>query len=113
MQTLSDIIQFGHVVHGWLGVAATKFTPQLAQQLTIPYTRGILVTGTNAGGPADLAGLKQGDVIIAINNQPLDNALSGWKEVAGSRPGETVAIEFIRGGKAQTIEVTLQEKPVS
>lgn len=111
IQTLNDIIEFGRVIKGWLGVGALDLNPQIAQAQGLLSLNGIWITDVYKNGPADKAGLKAGDVIIGINNEGVDDIRTGWKEIAGSRPGESVDIDIIRGGESIRFNAILGSQP--
>ncbi len=113
MQTLSDIIRFGRVVRGWLGVEARRIDPRAAHESGLPTSAGMVITGTTAGGPADNAGLRRGDIIIGIRGNPVKDAIDIMQTIQESRPGEAITIEFIRGSKVDNLEVVLQEQPLA
>ncbi len=113
MQTLSDIVQFGRVVRGWLGVEAKRVRPRAAHESGLLTSEGMIITSTTAGGPADAAGLQRGDIIIGIRGNPVKDANDIVQTIQESRPGDTVTIEIIRGGNTSSIDVLLQEQPTS
>ena len=117
IRTLNDIVQFGSVIRGWLGIEAQPITPQIAQYFDLNSTNGLLVTAIYAGGPAHSAGLQPGDVVLRINDQVVGNGMRGvqgsMQEIAESRPGEVVRIEIVRNGKTKTVQATLGTKPVA
>lgn len=113
IQTLNDIVEFGRVVRGWLGVEAQPLSPQLAQSFNLRSTNGVLITHVVEDGPADKAGLRPGDVITRINNQMVGDGRWGIQEIAESRPGDTVSIEIVRQGKIQTMEAVLGTQPIA
>lgn len=112
MQTLQDIVEFGRVVRGWLGVHGRPLTPRAAQSLNLRSTNGIFISSIDRDGPADKAGLKPGDIIMRINDQLVGSGHWGEQEIAESRPGDTVSIEFIREGKVQVIQAVLGSQPL-
>ncbi len=111
MQTLSDIIQFGRVVRGWLGVEAKRVRPRLATDTGPAATEGMVISSTTEGGPAHAAGLRPGDIIIGIRGNPVKDARDIVQTIQESRPGDTVTIEFIRAGTTTSLDVVLQEQP--
>lgn len=113
MQTLSDIIQFGRVVRGWLGVEAKRVRPRAAHESGLLTSEGMIITNTTNGGPAANAGLQRGDIIIGIRGNPVKDANDIVQTIQESRPGDTITIEYIRGGNARSIDVLLQEQPNS
>lgn len=113
MQTLSDIVQFGRVVRGWLGVEAKRIRPRLAHESGLRASEGMVITSTTKGGPAEAAGLKRGDIIVGIKGNPIKDARDIVQTIQESRPGDTVTIEFIREGDSASLDVLLQEQPSS
>jgi len=113
VRTLKDIVEFGRVVRGWLGVDAQSLTPQLAHSFQLNSTNGVLITRIYNNGPAHVAGLQPGDVIVKINDEPVGNGARGRQQIQESRPGETVAIEFYRNGKLEKVQAVLEKKPIT
>lgn len=111
MQTLTDIIQFGRVVRGWLGVEAKRVRPRVGGDPAPITAEGMVITSTTEGGPAYAAGLKPGDIIIGIRGNPVKDARDIVQTIQESRPGDTVTIEFIREGTTTSLDVVLQEQP--
>lgn len=113
MRTVNDIVEFGKVVRGWLGVEAVSLTPQLANIFRLDTTNGVVITRIDDSGPARLAGLQPGDVIVKINGEPVGNGLRGRQQVMESRPGDVVGIDYVRDGAIFTTEATLEKKPLT
>jgi serine protease Do len=110
-----QLIESGTVTRGYLGVAIQQLTPDLAESFAIEPGQGVLVAEVTGGSPAEAAGLRQGDVIVAYNDAPV-------KEVGGFRnlisltpPGSRGKLTVLRRGRAETLEVTigrLADRPV-
>ncbi|WP_236987101.1 trypsin-like peptidase domain-containing protein [Marinagarivorans cellulosilyticus] len=117
LQSLSDIIEFGRVVRGWLGVTAQPISPQIASRYRLPSPHGLLVTGVYSNGPAHIAGLQPGDIIVKVNNQKVSNGLNGglrsMQEVKESRPGEEILLEVYRDGQRHVINAVLAINPIA
>ena len=111
MRTLSDVVRFGQVVRGWLGVTAEALSIKKAQSLGLETADGILLTEVQDGGPAAQAGLKANDVILAINDMPVEDIRQGIQEIAESRPGENVLLDIVRRGTKIRIEAVLGSRP--
>lgn len=101
----------GSVSRGYLGVGIQPLTADIADGLGLPKDKGEIVSSVEPSGPAAKAGVKQGDVIVRINNQDVtfDNTLS--YVVANTAIGSTVPIEVIRGGKRQTLRAVIAQRP--
>lgn len=111
LQTLNDIVEYGHVVRGWLGIEATPLSARTARALKLGNTEGIIITGIVPDGPADLAGLQVQDVITHINNRSVGSGVWGIQEINESRPGETVQISLIRDGEKLQLEAVVEASP--
>ncbi|MBI5136177.1 MAG: DegQ family serine endoprotease [Nitrospirae bacterium] len=112
VSTVKDsLIAHGRVVRGWLGVSIQEITPELASQFRLPSPRGALVTNVIPSGPAAQAGLKRGDVILAIGGTEIGSLAELRLLVAGTPVGKRVAVRLQREGKPVTAQVTLGELP--
>ena len=100
----------GVVRRSKLGVTIQPMTPDLAQSLGVAETRGALVSDIETGGPADHAGMKQGDVIVSLNGQRVTDANALRNQIASTRPDTTVSLELMRDGKSETKSVRLVER---
>ena len=98
------------IVRRWkIDVTIQGITPDLAASLDLAETRGALVGSVEPGSPAEQAGLKQGDVIVKLNNRSVD-ANSLRNQIANTKPGTTVTLELLRDGKTETRSVKLAER---
>lgn len=104
----------GHVDHGWLGVGIQNITPEIAQAFSLPNeTTGALVASVAADSPAAQAGLKQGDIITAINDQKIKDAHDLRRVVGGSQIGQKLELTVDRSGKEQTLAATVARLPAN
>jgi S1-C subfamily serine protease len=106
-----QLLKTGHVQHAFIGIQPAPLTPQLAQELGIRQTSGILVYAVTPGGPASHAHVAPGDILIAIAGKPLTTVEDLFTALRQRRPGETVTLQLVRGGKRQSVEVRLSDKP--
>jgi S1-C subfamily serine protease len=95
-----------------LGVTIQSVDSDMASSLNLPAARGAIVTSVSAGGPADKAGIKRGDVIVAINKQAVVDNNSLRNLVAKMSPGSNVEVSALRNGRDQNFQVALAELPV-
>jgi Do/DeqQ family serine protease len=108
---MDQLMKTGKVRRGMLGVTIQSIDADLASSLNLPAARGAIVTSVSAGGPADKAGLKRGDVIVAINNHPVIDNNSLRNLVASLPPGSNVEVAAQRNGRDQNFHVALTELP--
>lgn len=101
----------GTVVRGWLGVLIQQITPEIAEGLGLKDVKGILVSDVTPGGPADKAGIKRGDVILALNGTKVDQLTELTSMVAQLAPGTKVDVKVLRNGEESDFNVTLGKLP--
>lgn len=100
----------GTVRRSKLGVTVQGLSSDLAASLGLSDQHGALVSGVEPGGPAANAGVKQGDVVTALNGTPVTDANLLRNRIAASAPGTSVAIEVLRDGRRQTIDARLVQR---
>ena len=103
----------GKVTRGWVGVAIQNVDENLAKSFNLKKAEGILISEVQHGSPAEKAGLKQGDVILRLNNTPLDDANDLRNQISLLPPGSKAGLQIIRDGKTQDIEITIGEQPAN
>ncbi len=106
---MTQLIDKGRVHRGMLGVTVQPMTSELARSLDIDQVTGALVSGVQPGGPAEKGGLKRGDVITAINGEPVRDGNVLRNHVAELAPGTQVELSVLRSGKPQTMTLALGE----
>ena len=109
---MQQLIEFGEVRRGLLGVSIGNLTPDLAEPLGVDVREGALVSQVVAGSAADEAGIEPGDVIIAIDGRKIGDANELRNMIGLKRVGEEVELELIRDGKRRRVEATLGENIV-
>lgn len=108
---LDQLLKNGRVRRGMVGVTIQGVDSDLAASLNLPAARGAIVTSVQSGGPAEKAGVKRGDVIIAFNDQPVVDSNSLRNSIASSAPGSQATLTVFRDGREQKLNVTLGELP--
>jgi serine protease Do len=103
------LIKRGKVQRGMLGVTIQQITPDLAAGLGLKDTKGVLIGGVQAGGPADKAGLRSGDVIEQINGKDVSDSNTLRNEIASMGPGSELTMTVLRNGSHQEFHVKLGE----
>jgi serine protease Do/serine protease DegQ len=109
---MSQLIEYGEVRRGRLGVQAQDLTPELAQAFDIELGYGAVVTRIEQGSPAQKAGLKVGDVIVQANGRAVRSSVDMYNLVGLMRIGQVVELDIIREGKAGLIQATIQKMEV-
>lgn len=106
---VDQIIKFGRTRRGWLGVRIQEVTPEIAESLGLPKAEGALVASVTDKGPAQAAGLKQGDIILELNGQKIDAMRTLPRLVAEAPIEEEAGLVFWRDGKALQTKVKIGE----
>ncbi len=110
-RSMERILKGGKVVRGYLGVLPEDITPGLAQDFNLSTQNGALVGDVVAGTPAEKAGIKPGDVIVAFNGMDVSDAHGLQLAVSQCEPGSPATVKLIRDGAEQNISVTLATLP--
>ncbi|HUN74283.1 MAG TPA: DegQ family serine endoprotease [Steroidobacteraceae bacterium] len=100
-----QIIHLGHVVRGRIGVLIQDVTAQLAESFGLDRPRGALVSSVEPGGPADKAGIKPGDVILAVNGQTIERYGELSSRISNSKPGSEVRLSVWRNRTEAQLDV--------
>ncbi|HVI88559.1 MAG TPA: DegQ family serine endoprotease [Dongiaceae bacterium] len=106
---IEQIKQFGHPRRGWLGVRIQSISPDLAEGLKLPSDKGALVAGVTKDGPADKAGIRQGDVVLKFDGKEVTQMRGLPRMVAETAFGKNVDVIIWRKGQQVTIPVMLGE----
>lgn len=110
-KTLEQIIQHGSVTRGWLGAGMQEVTAELAKSFGLTNTEGVLVSEIVRNSPADKAGIKIGDVLLVIDNQPIKDSKAMLDAVTNIPPEKIVSIQLMRNGTLQTVPVKIGKRP--
>jgi len=100
---LPQLKEKGHVTRGWLGVQIQALDEDLARSLGLSGTDGALVSDVKAGSPADQAGLKPGDVVTALNGEPVRSSADLSAAVSVLAPGEKAKLDVVRDGHERSL----------
>ncbi|MEQ6167228.1 Do family serine endopeptidase [Ekhidna sp. MALMAid0563] len=106
----SDLIEYGTVQRALLGIQIGNVDAQLAEEYDLDVLRGVYVSGVVNGGAADKAGIEDGDVIIALDEKPVNNVAQLQERVAIKRPGDEVNVTFMRDGKKRVVKAKLRNE---
>ena len=110
-KTMVQIIQTGSVTRGWIGAGVQELTPELAESFKLGSTKGLLITEVTPNGPSEKAGVKTGDILIAID----DWVVADWnimlETVTNLPPGKVVTLKLLRNGAAMSLPVKIGKRP--
>ncbi|HVZ08794.1 DegQ family serine endoprotease [Rhodopila sp.] len=108
---VAQLKEYGRPRRGWLGVKIQQVTPDIAESLGLKDASGAMIAGITDGGPAEKAKLKNGDIILSFNGQPVKEMHILPRLVADTAVGKEVPMTIWRDGKQITLEATLAERP--
>src|SRR5690606_23539567 len=103
--------ELGKVERGWLGVMIQTVNEDLAAGLNLPSAEGAIVSQVTPGGPAEKAGIRQGDVIVAVNGERIEEMRELPRVIAGIPAGEKAKIDIWRDGREMTVSATIGSMP--
>lgn len=109
MDVREQLIKNGRVVRGRIGVTVQDVNAQLAESFGLDRPRGALVSSVDPEGPAADAGLKAGDVILGINDEPVERSNELAVTIAGLQPGKQAELTIWREGKQRELDVRIEE----
>ncbi len=108
---MSQLIQKGKIIRGWLGVTIQEMTPEIAQKFGLEKSRGALVSDVTKGSPAEKAGILRGDIVIEFNRKEVKDVASLRNMVSQSKVGSDVLIKILRSGKEYAVRLVVAELP--
>jgi len=111
-RVMEDLVEYGHVKRAMMGVRIGAITPEDAQMYGLPSVSGVLVNEVTAE-PAQNAGIKSGDVIVAIEGKPVAYAGQLQQRVAQYHPGDQIAVTLYRNKRPMDVKVRLAEAPIN
>ena len=112
-EIISDLVSYGRVKRGWLGVSVRDITPQMAKAYGVDGTNGAMINDVFKGDPADKAGIKRGDVVVELNGTKIKNSSEFVQKVRTLAPNSTAKLQVVRKGKKLNFSVKLGERPAS
>nr|MBL8411314.1 Do family serine endopeptidase [Dechloromonas sp.] len=108
---MEQIIQSGAVTRGWIGVEAQEITPELAESFGLPDTEGALIAGVMRGSPADTAGIRPGDVLLAVTGKAVKDPQVMLDLIAALKPEEKASFRLRRDRSIVEVEVRIGKRP--
>ncbi len=110
-QVMDQIVTSGSVTRGYIGVEPQDVTPELAEAFKLPRKDGAIIAGVMRGGPADKAGVKVGDILFAVEGQPVTGTTSMLNVIAQLKPGRTARFRFVRDGREIDLNIMVGKRP--
>jgi len=108
---LDSIVRDGKVTRGWIGVEPNDLTPELAETFGVKASEGVIITGVLQNGPAAQAGIRPGDVITQVGEQPVGHVSQLLSTVAMLAPGKETPLTVRRGDATLHINITPGTRP--
>jgi serine protease Do/serine protease DegQ len=110
---MDQLIKYGQVKRGILGVSLYSVTPEIAKEFGLTDTTGALVAAVAQGSAAEKAGIKTGDIITSLNGTPMKGSGELRNAIGMLRVGDKVEIGYLRDGKPQTATAVIAERSES
>ena len=110
-QVMEQIIQKGAVTRGWIGVGVQDITAELVQSFKLSAARGVLITQVERSSPADKAGIKPGDILVAVNDKPVGDTTTMLNLIASLQPGQQAVVRLSRNQAESDLTVTIGRRP--
>lgn len=110
-KTMEQIILHGSVTRGWIGAGIQELTPELAESFQLGDVKGVLISEVIHNSPAELAGIKIGDILIAIDGSAITNWSNMLETVANLPPGKIAQLKLLRDGTTIEMPVKIGKRP--
>lgn len=96
---VSDLIAYGEVVHAWLGLSIQDLDSQMAEYMDLPRDAGLMIRDVEPDSPAGKAGIRQGDVLVAVNGKPMKQKSDYQAAMRGTNKGQSIGVRILRDGR--------------
>jgi serine protease DegQ len=111
-QVMEQIIAQGAVVRGWVGIEVQDITPDIAESFGYKGSGGALIAGVLRGGPAERAGIRPGDILLAVNGRPVIDSSSLLNLIADLPPGKQASLRLQRQQAELQLTVGIEKRPL-
>lgn len=108
---MEAIIANGQVIRGWIGVEPQDITPELAESFGLAKKSGAIIAGVLKGGPADKAGMRPGDILVAVEGKPVTDTTDMLNLIAQLKPGNKARMTVLRRSQESTLDVIVGKRP--
>ena len=110
-QVMEQIVQTGSVTRGWIGVEVQDISPELAESFNLPTTNGTLIAGVQRGGPAERAGIRRGDILVAVESRQVTDSTRMLNLIAALKPGEQATLKILRDHEEALVQIKVGTRP--
>lgn len=111
-RAMNDVRTYGRVRTPWIGISYGDITPEIAKVFALPTNEGVLVADVEPKGPAALAGIAKGDIIVGVDAKKVRDGGDLQRVLQSKNVGDKIEVTIIRNGKRRSLSVTLQEMPM-
>jgi serine protease DegQ len=111
-QVMEQIIKSGGVTRGWVGIEVQDLTPELAESFSLKDIEGALIAGVLKGGPADVGGIRPGDILLAVNNKKVTDSATLLNLIAALQPGVQAQLTVSRKQQSRVLNIQVGRRPV-
>ena len=108
---MQQIIENGEVTRGWLGVEGTEINERAARATGVAGIRGALIVGQFINSLADMAGIRAGDIVVAVDGKPVLGIRDLLDQITLHRPGDTVEATIYRGTQKMRVNMEVTQRP--
>jgi len=108
---LEQIIEYGRVTRGWLGIEPQDITPELARAFGLQHRDGVIIASVLPNGPAARAGVQPGDVVLRLDDAPVTDSIGLLNQIAPLAPGSRVRLALLRDGNVREVQVVAGRRP--
>lgn len=108
---VEQLLEKGRVVRPWLGITGLTVTKEVATYYNLPTRSGVVLAGIVRGGPADEAGLEEGDIVVQADGVTVETMEQLQREIRRKKPGDRLNLTIVRDGRRLEASLTLQEAP--
>jgi serine protease DegQ len=108
---MEQIIKSGQVVRGWIGIESQDITPELADSFGLARSSGAIIAGVVRNGPADRAGIRPGDILLAVQGKNVANTSDMLTLISQLPPGGKARMTLMRKNRQSTVDVTVGKRP--
>ena len=110
-EVMADVKRYGRVMVPWIGISYGDITPQIASVFELPTKQGVVVANVEKDGPAALAGIRKGDIIVSVEGKNVEDGGDLQRMLRTHKVGDKIKMNILRDGSPRMLTVTLRERP--